>query len=422
MEKLVLAEFKFELPDTAMAVLQEIAGLAQESGFQRLALVGGAVRDGLRHQFGQCTDASLEIPDLDLVVEGSAIALAQMLSERLEQDRLTHMQIHQAFDTVGLVVDGVRLDLATARQESYPIAAENPQVSAGSLETDLARRDFTVNAMAVELAEARLLDLHAGCDALKSRQLFLLHPKSVEDDPTRIIRAARYAARLEFELAPATLDQIRRTLLSWPWSWCLDQAPELAPPALASRLGMELNLLMQHEPWFKALTNLQRWGALSLLDDQLQADHLWPCRLRWAAHLGIPRILALVLGAASPLAVAARLQLSHQQQGMLKESLVLQQFLAGSDVAEGWPDWTPARWCEALEQMCWRPEAVALTICTGVPMWHKLFRWFYRWRHVCPQQSAQQLMAEGWRPGPDLGAELRRQRLEQVNLLEDKSG
>ena len=119
-------------------------------------------------------------------------------------------------------IDGLSIDLARARAEIYPAPGLNPLVEPDSLEKDLARRDFTVNAMAVVLqpdGRRLLLDPHGGQEHLVKRQLAFLHEGSVKDDPTRVIRAARYGARLGFSLAPEALSQVRRTLTAWPWAW-----------------------------------------------------------------------------------------------------------------------------------------------------------------------------------------------------------
>ena len=399
-----------DLPKDLLAVLQQVAS---EVGITRIALVGGAVRDGLLHRVH--LDPVRGLPDLDLVVEGSAVALAEALREHLGSDRLPHLLVHGAYGTVEMAVDGVLFDLATARQETYAAPGQNPHVIAGHLEEDLARRDFTVNAMALELPEATLLDPHGGWEALALRQLAFLHPGSVADDPTRVVRGARYAARLGFVLAPESLAQVRTTLAAWPWVWRLGDAPELAPPSLATRLRMELELLFEREPWEMALAHLHDWGAMVLLDEHLQADQHWRRRLRWAWRLGLPLLSALIAGAADPLAIAARLQLPQQQQRLLAESAELQILLASQEVAESWSTWSPAQWCKALETHGWRPDAVALSVCLGVPMWRPLMRWWGRWRQVKSPVSAKTLIAQGWRPGPALGAELQRLRLEQLN-------
>ena len=260
-----------------------------------MALVGGAVRDLLLHRLHN--DPWRGLPDLDLVVEGRASELVKELVGQLGEAVVQRCQEHGAYGTVELELnlDGqqVLLDVATARCETYPVPAENPQVSFGSLADDLARRDFSINAMALDLASGTLLDPHGGQADLELRQLRFLHHGSVRDDPTRLVRGARYAARLGLELEALSAEQAAATLAQWPWPWRQGDAPAEAPSALGTRLRMELELLLEREPWLAALGALQRWGALALLDPALQADTQWPRRLRWAARLGLPLLVVV---------------------------------------------------------------------------------------------------------------------------------
>ena len=130
-----------------------------------------------------------------------------------------------------LQLDGIPLDLATAR--GRPRTSRNPVVQAGSLTADLVRRDFTINA-AFDLVTGELIDHHHGFEDLASGQLRFMHAGSVQDDPTRVIRAARYAARLDFQLAADSVEQVRSTVAHWPWAWRHGDAPLSAPPALGS--------------------------------------------------------------------------------------------------------------------------------------------------------------------------------------------
>ena len=192
------------------------------AGVGPVALVGGAVRDLLLHRLHN--DPWRGLPDLDLVVEGRASELVKELVEALVEDLAGQLgeavvqrcQEHGAYGTVELELslDGqqVLLDVATARCETYPVPAENPQVSFGSLADDLARRDFSINAMALDLVSGTLLDPHGGQADLELRQLRFLHHGSVRDDPTRLVRGARYAARLGLELDALSADQAAATL------------------------------------------------------------------------------------------------------------------------------------------------------------------------------------------------------------------
>ncbi|MFL5901192.1 MAG: CCA tRNA nucleotidyltransferase [Solirubrobacterales bacterium] len=162
-------------------------------------LVGGAVRDLLLDR-GRA--------DIDLVIEGDAAALAA----RLGADVVSH----ERFATAKVGVDGHEVDIAATRSETYPHPGALPVVEpAAGLEADLARRDFTINAMAIPLlGEPRLIDPYGGKADLAAGLLRVLHPRSFKDDPTRALRAARYASRFGFDLEPETATLLRAADLS----------------------------------------------------------------------------------------------------------------------------------------------------------------------------------------------------------------
>ena len=394
-----------DLPGVPSSVLEALQRAGRSRDVRCLALVGGVVRDQLLHQ--RCGRSWSGVPDLDWVVEGDAAALVAELVTQVGSERISGVQEHGAFGTVAFQLDGIPLDLATARQEHYPAPAENPVVRAGTLEADLARRDFTINAMALDLVAGELIDLHHGQEDLASGQIRFLHAGSVQDDPTRVIRAARYAARLGFQLAKESREQIRSTMQQWPWAWGQGDAALTAPPALASRLRMELERLLEREPWPQALDLLEQWQALPLLDAQLQRDPGRTQRLHWARRLGLPLMPAFLAGAADPVALAQRLQIPGKQQQWLKQCGALCDWLMDNP-----PDLqaSPSIWSTALEQKGWQPEAVALAITLRPKQWRPLLRWWGRWRRIQAPQTARDLIAAGWQPGPAIGEELRRQR------------
>ena len=394
-----------ELPGVPIAVLDDLKAAALDAGMPRLALVGGVVRDWLLPRRHGRPWAG--VPDLDWVVEGEAARLASALQCRFGSQRVTAVQEHGAFATVALKLDGIPLDLAMARQETYPAPAANPVVRAGTLQADLARRDFTINAMALDLVAGELIDLHHGQKDLESGQLRLLHGTSVQDDPTRVIRAARYAARLGFQLAEESREQIRSTVAKWPWAWSQGDAALSAPPALATRLRMELERLLEREPWPQALDLLEQWEALPLLDVQLQQDPRRTERLRWARRLGLPLMPALLVGAVDPVEVAQRLQIPGKQQQWLLQCGEIRHWLMDTPPSM---QASPSSWSKALEQQGWMPEAVALAVTLRPLQWKPLLRWWGRWRGIQAPQTARDLIAAGWQPGPAIGEELRRQR------------
>lgn len=167
-----------------------------------VSAVGGAVRDAmLRRPPG---------PELDLVVEGDAIALARHLGGVLA----ARVVAHPRFRTAEVRLEGGRhVDLVSARTETYASPGALPTVADGSLADDLARRDFTINAMAVRLSGIRageLVDPLGGAADLDAGLVRALRPDAFTEDPSRIVRAARYAARLGFALAPETEAAARR--------------------------------------------------------------------------------------------------------------------------------------------------------------------------------------------------------------------
>jgi len=247
--------------------------------------------------------------------------------------------------------------------------------------------------------------------------LRLLHAHSVADDPTRLLRGARYGARLGFTLEASSQEQVRATLAVWPWRWRHGDPPAQAPPALATRLRMELELLLEREPWPRALALLQHWGALVLLDPALQADRGWRQRIRRAERLGLPAMVGLVAGAAEPLALAERLQLPHRQHKLLAQWLRLRQRLLelAPQVGADGRGWAPSRWAALLEGHGLGAEAVALALACGDGPRRPLLRWWLHWRHLRAPQTAADLVAAGLQPGPALGERLRQLRAERLD-------
>jgi tRNA nucleotidyltransferase (CCA-adding enzyme) len=199
-------------------------------------LVGGAVRDLLLGR---------ERGDVDVVIEGDPGEVAARLGGTA--------RMHERFGTVVVDADGLEVDLAAARAESYASPGALPDVRPAPLAEDLARRDFTVNAMAVPLAgEPELIDPHGGLADLEGGLLRLLHPGSIADDPTRALRAARYAARYGLSLEPGTEQQIRNADLA---------------TVSADRVMAELRKLAREPDPRTGFELLAQWGLYELGPD-----------------------------------------------------------------------------------------------------------------------------------------------------------
>jgi len=191
-------QIKRYLPRQLLELVKDISGQAAKQK-QRVYLVGGVVRDLL-----------IGYPnfDLDLVVEGDAVKLAQQVAETSQARLLAHHR----FGTAKLGYENFTLDLATARKETYAEPGALPTVTPGTLQDDLLRRDFSINAMAISLASkdyGELVDPHKGKNDLEHRLIRILHNRSFSDDATRILRAIRYEQRLGFRLESQTAQLLK---------------------------------------------------------------------------------------------------------------------------------------------------------------------------------------------------------------------
>jgi tRNA nucleotidyltransferase (CCA-adding enzyme) len=225
-------------PEKLAALLESLPGIeALRSLAQKVPayLVGGVVRDLL-----------LARPrlDIDVVIEGDVAALADAPGFVLERGG--------RFLTGKLSLDGAEIDIAQARAETYPQPGALPEVTPATIDQDLARRDFTVNAMAIPLAgNAELVDPHGGLDDLRAGTVRVLHDRSFIDDPTRALRAARYAARFDLELEPRTEKLLRAADLS---------------TVSDDRVQGELRRIAAEPDPAKAVSLIVEWGILPSID------------------------------------------------------------------------------------------------------------------------------------------------------------
>ncbi len=278
----------------ALAALGE---LAAEDGVAAL-LVGGCVRDLLRQHTPN---------DLDVVVVSSRSNAAARLAGAAASALGGRASGNPAFGTAHWVtLGGDEIDLASARTEHYTAPGALPTVaSTADLTADLHRRDFTINTMAIDLSpdtRGRLVDPFGGRADLAAGVLRVLHDDSFRDDPTRIFRAARFAARLDLTLAPGTAALLAETLR--------------APITITlQRVGAELDRIFAEERLLDAVALLDAWGVLAWIEPELQGGGL-AARLErtvaaWAALSGAcgagePPLEALWLTLARSLSASAR--------------------------------------------------------------------------------------------------------------------
>jgi tRNA nucleotidyltransferase (CCA-adding enzyme) len=233
-------------------LLQRLADLAARAGMS-LYIVGGPVRDCLLRR---------AVIDLDLTTEGDALVLARSMARELGGA----WKKFDRFGTAKLILPGrtryAPIDLATTRTETYAHPGALPEVTRGTIETDLIRRDFTINAMAIRLdgeQQGALIDLHGGESDLYSGKLRVLHERSFEDDPTRLLRGARFEQRFNFTLAYDTARLIPAAL-------------PMIDRVSGDRLRHELELIFSEAQPLKALARLDELGALRQIDRDLNID------------------------------------------------------------------------------------------------------------------------------------------------------
>ncbi len=256
-----------QLPAELVNFMQ-VAGEVAASQGQSLYLVGGVVRDLLLGRTNL---------DLDLVVEGNAIDLAQQLIIKINQGKII---THPRFNTAKLQWNRWSVDLAAARSETYAKPGALPSVKPGSIDKDLFRRDFTINTMAVYLSPSRygeLIDLYGGREDLEHKLIRILHEKSFIDDATRIWRGLRYEQRLDFQLEPNTLKLLKRDI-------------PMLDTISGDRIRYELECILQEEFPEKVLRRAEELGVLAKLHPAVKGNSWLAEKFGQARQLSLPNL------------------------------------------------------------------------------------------------------------------------------------
>jgi tRNA nucleotidyltransferase (CCA-adding enzyme) len=290
---------------------------------------------------------------------------------------------HERFGTAEVLVDGGRVNLAAARTERYAAPGALPDVRLGAtIAEDLRRRDFTVNAVAVSLAGADEVAFPGAREDLEARVLRVLHPRSFVDDPTRLYRMARYAARLGLTVEAETAELARAAGVD---------------TVSVERVANELRLLLAEADPVGALVEAARWApaprvdpelaraALALLPPEGRADVVILASggeaVGWGRRLGWPRAEVQRLARAARAEELARALAAARRPSEVAAAV------------EGWP-----------------LEAVALVGAGAGPPGaeESARRWLQVWRHVGLEIDGVDVIEAGVPEGPEVGAALRR--------------
>jgi len=374
------------LPEGIARALTAVVQAAEGQG-RTLYLVGGCVRD---------LALGRDLLDVDVVAEGEVQSLADAAASALGGRCVAHRE----FGTVTLEANGARVDLAMARAETYARPGALPRVRPASVGEDLARRDFTINALALALCgpeRGRLLDPFGGWEDLRRGLVRVLHPRSFIDDATRILRAVRYAVRLGFRLEPETRALLRRDLS------CLDTIS-------GARVRQELIRLLAEERPETVLLRCQALGVLAAIHPALRFDRRLAAAFRAARGLGAPlgpelylSLLGTSLSRDEAAALVRRLALTARERRALEGSAALGEIT--TELAQ--PRLRPSEAVARLEAYA-EPSLWAWALTAPSPLVRRrLRRYLECWRYVKPMLDGGALLRLGVSHGPLVGEAMR---------------
>jgi tRNA nucleotidyltransferase (CCA-adding enzyme) len=240
-----------KIPYGILNLLKKIGEVSSSMNYNSY-IVGGFVRDLL---------LGVENYDLDIVIEGDGINFANRLGKQLRGVVKSHKKFNTA---VVILPENFKIDIASARIEDYEYPGALPKVGRGSIKEDLKRRDFTINAMAIQLNApyyGNLIDFFGGKRDIIRKKIRVLHSLSFLDDPTRIFRAIRFEKRLNFQIEEATESFIKKAIRENLYTLLSPQ-----------RVKDEFILILSENKPFKPLKHLERLNILSYIHPLIKVD------------------------------------------------------------------------------------------------------------------------------------------------------
>lgn len=385
-------------PDSIKWLFNQIGLIAAKKNM-RVYVVGGFVRDLILSKGNY---------DLDFVIEGNAIELANALAEAFP-GRFQVKATHERFQTACVLFnngDGLEVDLSTARTEYYEFPAALPTVEASSIKQDMFRRDFTINAMAICLNPGHygeIVDYFGGLKDIKQKLIRVLHPFSFIEDPTRLIRAARFAARFDFKLESRTRAQAERAI-----------SMGIFDNLGGFRMKSEIRLILESPTCMQALTILgELGGRLRYLDTELvfskyvqgllyRGERLlkrFSVDEPWIVYLGI---LLSQLDRVKREDVLERLHLTNKQSEMINR---------GIDAINDFPDvdrdLKRSEIHSILHGLSDQSLAIAASIARPGSPWRRMIRLYLEeLKDITLELKGADLLRMGYRQGSNLGTTL----------------
>jgi len=375
------SKLKQHLPAELLSFLR-IAGEEAGALGQRLYLVGGAVRDLMLGRPNL---------DFDLVVTGDAPHLARQLA-KTHGERVT---IHRQFGTAKFRRGNLTIDLVTARSETYAKPGALPTVQPGTIWDDLLRRDFSINAMAIDLSPAsfgELVDSHSGRSDLERGLIRILHERSFIDDATRILRALRYEQRLTFVLEQDTERLLR-------------QHKSMLDTISGDRIRRELELILKEDCPERILERAEKLGVLQELHPSLRGNGWLAEKFSEARQLAPPdpafylSLLAYRLTDEENESLIARLNIAGELELIMRQVLQLKRDLPS--LAD--PTLPPSSTYRLLKHYVPKAITTCALACDSPSTRSHLELYLSELRYVKTSLDGDDLKRMGVAPGPRLG-------------------
>lgn len=401
------------LTGASLSVLRKLREIALEQSLP-LYLVGGPVRDIVM---------GMPIKDLDFVLEGDAPSLA----DRLVEETDGRLVVHPTFGTASVVIEDATTDLVTARRETYPSPGALPDVTPSGIGDDLARRDFTINAMALPLGgeEPDILDPHGGIEDIQNGVVRVLHDESFIDDPTRLLRAVRYEQRLGFRIEDGTLGQLQEAVATGGLSTVsgdrlrheLERIFEEDRPDLAVVQSVCLGILAAIHPSLTQAAAVERFAALaqdSIHEPGAGIASGSPSPLSYLSALVYP----LTSGDAE--GVISRFNMPSDWARVVRDTVGIRRLeprLAAQSISD-------SQVVELLEPFNEVAVLTAAWVTDVQPAAERLGRYLGELRHLSTELDGRDLLALGVPQGPMMGKilkELRNAKLDgRIRTVEDE--
>ena len=240
----------------------------------------------------------------------------------------------------------------------------------------------------------------------------LLHSKSISDDPSRLIRCAKYASRLDFNISSNSLKQSQETVRQWPWESSEIHQKMNHPPALGIRIRMELAEIYKQDDLHNVISIIHKWEIISILNENITVDKRFLRGLNWIKKLNGNYMLYLLKDSEDLETACQRFLVNNSEIKILEDYSKIKKILKINQ--KKFNHFSPSSWTEFIEDRNLNDETVKLLICDGSPYWRNLFKWLFIYKFIKSKKDGETLKQEGWGPGKEMGKEIKRLRYLEI--------